>query len=136
VGQYHSVQNDDGDDFCVQLLSVTSATTGYELLSSPGYSNFGGCGCSLYEVYTVDSCDNTITQKFVYRSISNSPLSVNQSVLIDSQGGCFKIVSYLGIKNIYPFVPNITPLIVGSYSNCIECIVFNSQSGGGGGESS
>jgi hypothetical protein len=136
VGQYHSVENNEGNDYCVQLLSTTSATSGYVLLSSPGYSNFGGCGCSLYEVYTVESCDSNITQKTVYRNIGSSPLSINQSVLIDTQGGCFKIVGYLGIKNVYPFVPNITPLIVGSYSNCDECVAFNSQSGGGGGESS
>jgi hypothetical protein len=106
------------------------------LISTPGYANLPGCGCSLYEVYTLDSCDNTITQKFAYRNVSISPLTPGQSVIIDTNGGCFVVNSYLGIKNIYPIVSGISPLILNSYIDCSECITFNNQSGGGGGESS
>ena len=133
VGQYHTITNPDGDDYCVSLDSVAQATTNYQLIQTPAYSTFGACGCSLYRVYTAESCDGSVVNKTVYASPTSTLLTTGQGILIDTSGLCYKIVSYIGIKGVYPFVPGIAPLIVGTFDDCPTCIDSQSQGGGGTG---
>lgn len=134
VGDYVTITNPTGDDYCVYLQSITTATTNYQLIQSPAYAGFGGCGCSLYRVYTADSCDGSVVGLTIYASSSSSQLIVGQGVTIDTNPLCFNITSYIGIKGVYPFIPTISPLITGTFQDCPECITIINSGGGGGGD--
>lgn len=136
IGQYHTIINPTGDDYCVQLVSMASPTTNYVSIGTPAYANLPNCDCSLFETYIVSSCDGSESQITAYKPLGSTILNPGQGILIDTLGICFTVNSYVGKKSLYPYVAGVTPLIINTYQDCSECYNSNADGGGGGGGAS
>ena len=120
VGDTVSVSNSNGgDDICVNLFAIATAQSTPYIVVSPTYADFSNCGCSLYRVYTANSCDQQNLNVEIYDLVTN-PIVTNGTV-VGTDVKCYTIVSYIGIKNVYPFLPGISPLILQPYDDCPLC---------------
>ena len=122
VGETVIIPNPNGDDFCVKLLSITTAQPTPWLLTRPIYGGLPECNCSLRRVYEADACDGSEIGKIIYDSPTAPILSVGQSVRIDTSGNCFVIKSYNGVKSVINFIPGAISIITASFDNCESCI--------------
>jgi hypothetical protein len=121
VGDNVSVSNiNGGDDICVSLFATATTQSTPYFVASPAYANFSNCGCSLYRVYTANSCDGLNLNVTIFDLVTNPIISNGTVVSTDVK--CYTILNYLGIKNTYPFIPGITPLINTTHANCAACL--------------
>ncbi len=118
VGVYDS---QGGDDICVVLDSIVSAQPSTLYVSTPAYAGFTFCSCPLYRVYKGNSCDGLSVDVAVYDLVSK-PIIPNNKV-VGTDRGCFTITEYVGIKNVYPFLPGISALVnADPVDDCPTCI--------------
>jgi hypothetical protein len=118
VGVYNT---QGGDDFCVVLNSIVSTQPSTLYVATPAYAGFTFCSCPLYRVYKANSCDGLNADVSIYDSVTN-PIIQNGKV-VGTDIKCYTIVEYVGIKNVYPFIPGISPLIsTPALDDCPSCL--------------
>jgi hypothetical protein len=118
VGVYDS---QGGDDICVVLDSIVSSQPSTLYVATPAYAGFTFCSCPLYRVYKGNSCDGLSVDVAVYDLVSK-PIIPNSKV-VGTDTGCYTITEYVGIKNVYPFLPGISALVnADPVDDCPTCI--------------
>jgi hypothetical protein len=109
-----------GDEFCAVLDSIVSSQASTLFVGTPAYAGFSFCSCPLYRVYTANSCDGLNAGTAIFDLISN-PIIPNGKV-VGTDIKCYTIENYVGIKNVYPFIPGTSPLInTIPFDTCPEC---------------
>jgi len=118
VGVYDS---QGGDDICVVLDSIVSSQPSTLFVATPAYAGFTFCSCPLYRVYKGNSCDGLSVDVAVYDLVSK-PIIPNSKV-VGTDIGCYTITEYVGIKNVYPFLPGISALVnADPVNDCPTCL--------------
>jgi len=117
VGVFNS---QGGDEFCVVLDSIVPAQPSTLYVGTPAYAGFTFCSCPLYRVYKGNSCDGLNVDVSIYDSVANQIIPNGKVVGTDVK--CYTITEYVGIKNVYPFLPGIAPLInTPGLEDCPSC---------------
>ena len=117
VGVFNS---QGGDEFCVVLDSIVPAQPSTLYVGTPAYAGFTFCSCPLYRVYKGNSCDGLNVDVSIYDSVGNQIIPNGKVVGTDVK--CYTITEYVGIKNVYPFLPGIAPLInTPGLEDCPSC---------------
>jgi hypothetical protein len=117
VGVFNS---QGGDEFCVVLDSIVSAQSSTLYVGTPAYAGFATCSCPLHRVYKGNSCDGLDFDVTIYDALTN-PIIVNGKVA-GTNIKCYTITEYVGIKNVYPFLTGLVPVInTTALDDCPSC---------------
>ena len=122
VGMTVGVLNSQGgDEFCAVLNSIVSTQPSTLYVATPAYAGFASCSCPLYRVYSANSCDGLNVDVSIYDLVTNPIIPDGKVVGTDVK--CYTITEYVGIKNVYPYIPGVFPLITTpALEDCPSCL--------------
>jgi hypothetical protein len=133
IGQTHVVSDSSGNLFCVTLTSISDSVDETFSIQTSTWTSYTCGTCPIYKSYFVNACDGTEQNVLVYAPITSVTLPIGQVIGVTTNTQCYTIISYEGVVVNEYFIPNATPQVSVTYTDCQTCINTQSNFGGGGG---